>query len=419
LQIDIAESIRETLAEFNPVGLYGIGTLSLNHIPASFGEQRRTLLPPYMQLHFKESNSSNTHLFNWLQEKYEISQKDAESVFKAFCEKLLNALVNYGKVNITGIVSFYQSDNKSLEFIPDKDFTDLFYKGLPEIPALHIDKSERTIQTDSNLTGLKETEDNDHSSLEFDISPEIEKVNDNEEKNVKNDLTSQIEKSAEIDLDSDYEESFEILRNDFISESVEPEPKVVPIDKLNLTINEANKQTINESFDSNATWDPTPVNTDHASDSLFNGRNIALVIGLLLLALLGYFGCKKYLDTSDPVEPNGINTIQNEIPVMSHQDSLDNNLIQIEPTYKGVALPERCAIVTGAFKKSRNAIRMQDRLLTEGYDVFQSVEDGLTRVGFKFDCRDVDLEEYLQNIRKTISEKAWYLDPSLYVEYEI
>lgn len=412
MQIDIAESIRETLAELNPVGLYGIGTLSLVHNPASFGEQRKSLKAPTMSLHFSESNSSNTLLFKWLQEKYDISKSDAEKSFKIFCEKLLNGLVNYGKVNIKGIASFRQNDELALSCTPDKDFVNLFYKGLPEIPISHIDRrdlKDPALSTVASPIVLDEPDSIVESNPEVDSHTEIIPIRD-----------------GSASEETDYEETFEITRKDFIVDDeaaieikpiVQDNTKVVA--QMDSNVASSLKEGSVDTFDATATWDPQPINTNHDADSIFNGRNIALLLGLLLLLILGYFGCQKFFNSSsddaispvDPVEANHV--------AMTHADSISNGLIAESFTFKGVPLPEKCIIVTGVFKKSRNAIRMQDLLLSKGYDVFQSVENGLTRVGFRFECREVDLEGYLQNVRRSISKKAWYLDPSLYVEYEL
>ena len=445
MQINIAESIRETLAELNPVGLYGIGTLSLVHNPASFGEQRKSLRPPSMKLHFSESNSSNTHLFNWLQEKYNISTHDAEKAFKKFCEKLLNALVNYGKVNIKGIASFKQDENMSLACTPDQDFVNLFYKGLPEIPVSHIDRRDlsgysplvpigKVINNDDNESDdISSISNIDKSSnLESDI---IETTDEEESiEFVREEFDSADEEESfelikeEFDTE-DEEESFEFVREEFDAEDEEESfelrredltlPVVIPKSQDNTKT--ATKEEVNKtpSFDPGVTWDSKPVNSNYEADSIFNGRNIALLLGLLLLLILCYFGCQKLFNLSNDSVPNADDKAILENTIMTYADSLENGLIENEEfTFKGVPLPDKCIIITGAFKRARNSIRMHDKLLREGYDVFQSVEGGLTRVGFKFDCKEVDLEEYLQNIRRTISKKAWYLDPSLYVEYE-
>ncbi|MDF1699144.1 MAG: hypothetical protein P1U56_25040, partial [Saprospiraceae bacterium] len=74
-------------------------------------------------------------------------------------------------------------------------------------------------------------------------------------------------------------------------------------------------------------------------------------------------------------------------------------------------------IIVGSFMKTINAIKMTSLLERKGYKAFKSVYKGYTRVGFKYACDNEDLEEYLQEVRKTISKKAWYLDPDLEVAY--
>ena len=40
----------------------------------------------------------------------------------------------------------------------------------------------------------------------------------------------------------------------------------------------------------------------------------------------------------------------------------------------------------------------------------------VTRVGFKFDCREKDLYDFMHEVRKEIVQDAWYLVPRITVK---
>ena len=401
MQIDIAESIRETLAEHQAISLYGIGTLALNHIPASFGKQRQSLLPPTMKLNFSETNTSNTPLIDWLIKKYDISASDAEKAFKTFCERMLNAIVNYGKVNLKGVAYFHKDENAVLKCTPDKDFLKLFYKGLPEVPISLVKTSKATTKSPKTTSDAEVV-----SSITTDLEPDTSKSIPAVDNSKSEAVSTKFEKQADLKAKSIVQdvEPESILKQDLdrgLNVSAQPPssvaPKAIPVVQDNTNL----KST----YDENAKWDPSPVKDGYESDSIFNGRNIALLLGLLLLLILGYFGCQKFLGSDND---NG----SNEDPIVSdnllpsHVDTLSNGLVDSSTLINTeVPLPERCIIITGAFEKSRNVIRMQDLLISQGYDVYKAVEGGLTRVGFRFDCQNEDLEDYLQNIRRNISKK--------------
>ena len=80
--------------------------------------------------------------------------------------------------------------------------------------------------------------------------------------------------------------------------------------------------------------------------------------------------------------------------------------------------PSECIIIAGAFSDMQNADDMENLLARNGYEVYTENYGIYKRVGFTYDCENVDLAEYLNNFRSQIEPKAWYLVPDFYVEYE-
>ena len=74
-------------------------------------------------------------------------------------------------------------------------------------------------------------------------------------------------------------------------------------------------------------------------------------------------------------------------------------------------IQEGCKIVVGSFKDEANALRMEERVLTEGYNTLIEQDNSRSRVIIKFDCLEKDLVDFLVEVRENISPKSWYLLP--------
>lgn len=407
MQLDIAETIREHLSEFNPINLYGIGTLRLVHESASFGEGRESLLPPSMNMEFiEEASVSNASFIQWMSKKYKISTEEADISFKRFCVQLLNALVNYGKVNLKG-VAFFKKDGKtkSVECLPNASYLSNFYKDLPQVPVSILSK-----MNEADLNPVIVTEENKTAEPIVDLNAFVDSEQDFErvkEETVKN---VQFEQTS---IDNTRVQQKEILKEPILNIEEEKTSSVLSLNSNEEKSILKNQDTTEEPLDV-PQWSP------EKEDSIFNIRNISWILALVALLLLGYFGCKYFMSSggTSVAEDNSViidSTASNTIGVDTANVGLidSNQLLKTTPS-----LPEKCIIITGSFKKTRNAIKMQDLLLTKDLEVYKEVYGEFTRVGFKFECKDVDLENYLQDIRRNISKFSWYLDPSLYVEYE-
>ncbi|NNF21349.1 MAG: hypothetical protein HKN67_05360, partial [Saprospiraceae bacterium] len=134
MKVDIAQAIREVLDERQAVTLEGLGSLKLVNTPAAFGELRKSILPPGVDLVFEETTSSNIALIENICLRYDILPNKAEKYIEKFSVTILNTLANFGKVHITGVGSIQRTNEGEINFVADKDFVGQYYKGLPEIP---------------------------------------------------------------------------------------------------------------------------------------------------------------------------------------------------------------------------------------------------------------------------------------------
>ncbi len=80
-------------------------------------------------------------------------------------------------------------------------------------------------------------------------------------------------------------------------------------------------------------------------------------------------------------------------------------------------ISESCVIIIGSFSNYQNVNAAERKLKNRGYSVYVEEYGPYTRVGFEFDCTGKNLEAYIQDIRRSIESKAWYLQPELHVDY--
>ena len=156
------------------------------------------------------------------------------------------------------------------------------------------------------------------------------------------------------------------------------------------------------------------------------------ILGLILLSALCYKGCEKYRsnhtnnppvlvdkvsnnnDSTDPLDNNGkSDPSSNEVNSGDEDSQTSDN----EVTTKAKP-PTECVIILGAFESARNAMKMSSKISSLGYQPYEEYFDtmDLTRVGFKFECGEKDLREFIYEVRKDIAPDAWYLVPRITVE---
>ena len=369
MRIEIAQSIREILDERKTVTIQGLGSIKLVQKPAYFGELRKSMFPPSVDMVFEETSSSNNVLIQRLMENEGVSKKNAEKALRKYSEAIVNALVNYGSVRLKGICRLDRLDSGKIHIDPDESFTAAYFKDLPEVPAIIVapKKASKTISTQAPVTPdetpaaiVTTSEDAIKSSV-----PQPE--------------TAAKATAVITDLIAE-------MKEEQTESTVEP-----PEEEPNYSMQ----------------WDP-----GHHEEGY--GIIPWIIGGIVLIALIAFtvFSFKQ----CQPAE---------ELPFSNEQQSehitdiLVNESTETSDTLAsaGLLTPDKCIIITGSFASQKNVDLMSAKVAGAGHEVYHEVSGNYTRVGLTFDCTDVDLPSYLQNIRATIAPQAWYLDPELYVEY--
>ncbi|NNE26747.1 MAG: hypothetical protein HKN09_07880 [Saprospiraceae bacterium] len=373
MRIEIAQSIREILDERKTITIQGLGSIKLIQKPAYFGELRKTMFPPSVEMLFEESTSSNEALIQRLMENEGLTKKKAKEALNKYFEAVVNALVNYRKVRLKGICRLDQSKSGKIKLEADPAFIGAYFKDLPEVPAKII----TTLPKDANAASERAPEEIISASSAVSL-PEIS------DQSYKSEISQETHST---------EEKVKSVMTDLIAEMKQEAPSA-PSAKA-----EANLE---------AAWAPEKYDEGYGL--------IPWIIGAVLLAALVLFT----IFSIRQCQPSQDMPFSNETPTEHVTDMLIADETQEEDSSSNepLLLPEQCIIITGSFASQANVGLMMTKISDAGYDVYTERSGNYTRVGLSFDCADVDLPAYLQNIRATIAPQAWYLDPELYVEYE-
>jgi len=388
VRIDIAESIRELLADRLPVSLDGIGTLRLHHIPSQFGDKRQSLLPPSVDLKLSSDILHSGVLIDHLKLKYNIKTKVAEDYIKAFNQKVVGALSNFGKVSISGVGIINKSRTGEFSLEPDTRFINAFYQGYPEVKA-EVKKANTGRLTRSSKI-LPPPPIPPPAGREINITPD-EGVIEKAQKPI-----------PVFDLPTDSEPKLS---------TAEAKPEVP-----------TTKKSKNAFVEKLSEWDP-PKKEYPKSDYDYKPSKLWPILSLLAFLILLLFlvkGCNALLFSGSSFEDHvnsEFNEIEKPFENADTSDALTNDLIADDSMNALADRPDHCIIITGTFASSRNIEAMKSKLTEHGYTIHTESFGAYTRVGLRFECAEVDLVEYIQDVRAKIDGKAWYLDPSFYVAY--
>lgn len=120
--IKIAPIIRQMILEGQSVGVPGLGTFHVRHIPSSYDEKNKLLNPPSREIIFEENRYlQNANFISILANKENISVDEA---FQRLAEYLSGsyAQISEGKrVKFSGLGLLHKDENGKLQFEPEEE----------------------------------------------------------------------------------------------------------------------------------------------------------------------------------------------------------------------------------------------------------------------------------------------------------
>ncbi len=392
MKIDIPYFIRQVLREQRKVYLPEIGTFILSQSPAQISDDKSLIHPPSLNILFNDDPSTDHSLKKYIQETDRFTNSKIDKAISDYSQSAFNKLININSNKINGLGTLIR--NEELDKITFEPVLDLFTKEFRNLSSLSIKPIER-IKENSAVDYVIDTQNqsirseskfgwlqpiiagimiaalvilfvimfkkcsNEDTTMFNDPNEEIGTLDESTLDGTTDIFTKRTETQSNVDLDKKYQEVDKMLEGTSI------------LDKTDAKLNEELKQLI----------DNSKVNKNETSK--------AVVIAEAAVE-------------KEPVV---------KTPEVENTAGSENKFADIIPE------SGKCIIILGSLKRASNITRMISLIERDGKKAFTSQYKGMTRVGFKFDCSDVDIDVYLNDIRKRLSSKAWYLDPTVSIPY--
>jgi len=123
---------------------------------------------------------------------------------------------------------------------------------------------------------------------------------------------------------------------------------------------------------------------------------------------------KDTLNHTEPTDTSSLTVIADTLTVsdttqaivLPKEDEIkEENITELNKTVQG----KTCVIIVGSFIKKNNAIRMEQKVVHDGYTSFTEEYGKFNRVGIQFDCMQRNLEEVLAKLKQKYHPDSWIL----------
>lgn len=151
MEVDVASAIEEILDRRKTVSINGLGSLMLENRSAKVSEDGTEIQPPSAILSFFDTQTQNKPLRKYLADKYDLTKDQSKKAINKFSESVVNALSNYGEVNIKG-VAYIQRKGGQIRVQANDGFINKYYKNLPAVP---LKSTATTNETPASKTDKK------------------------------------------------------------------------------------------------------------------------------------------------------------------------------------------------------------------------------------------------------------------------
>jgi nucleoid DNA-binding protein len=466
MKIDVSKAIIDFLHNQKKVSIPGIGSFYTMSSQSTIGLGQRILNPPSTNLVFSDQMDDAESLIKYLQDEYDLSFAKADSAVKRYASSVLNNLLNLGTARIPGVGHLIQKPGEDLLFKPSEFGFDKQTYGLTPLEISPIKRS--VVEKETKIAQIIKASESSQSNavkqssgkgiwrniwpslllilllsiitflLAYWLNGSNALSSEQTNTEIVEDISNQSDESVTEEEISDFFES------EAITERSETETIGENSNIKGSTNEESNaKLPADDKIDTNSTnIDPTEI--EEASNSSSNHVNNSIADREKALEELADSEEKEEIvannefanDTSTDLEKEklesgdadaSINRPGDRIQLNSDEEKARSdsallshisnhpNLIKYKDVISWQALELGCVIVIGSFHKSKNAIKMRNQIINAGLQPHTSYFGDFTRIAIVFECRDHDLEGYIDTIRRDFNKDAWYLLPELEV----
>lgn len=387
MKIDIPYYIRQVLREQRKVYVPEIGTFTLIQSPARLSDTKLKIDPPQLNIRYDDDQSNDSSLKNYIKDTGRFSNSKIEKAISDFTQRTFNKLINVNKSEILGLGTLIKVENEEkVSFLPTLDLFTREFKDLKTIDLTLVEriKEENLVSHAIDTSDVSARAPGRFSWLQPIIAGIVIAA-----------LAIFIVKSCRNYDDTTYQN-----------------PEVDQIGAIDDTTNQQDETEVNNELSSDSVGIIEELDKEYEEvDKMLQGRSkinfpdskLEEELSQLELSEESIKDLPKTKDTT-------VKSITKEKELESPNPSI-NKYADIIPS------SGNCIIILGSFKRASNITRMISLIEREGKNVYQSQYQGKTRVGFKFDCTEVEIEEYLNDVRERLSSKAWYLDPTVSIPY--
>jgi len=402
MKSNLSDIVSKYLFSYGSVGIPGIGTFSISDSSSGFKLENDVLSPPTKMVDFSEEVSSEDALVKYLKNNHGYSRKEAEKTISDYSKRFLNDLLNYGVANIPGIGKLSKYASGEIVFDPAKEYLITSNYMLPEIKLTPIDNTgvvkelatkPEPIASKPAVAAIAGTIPTAATTAAF--------LGNKPEKKAVPPPVPQATPPPPIEKPQ--------IKAEVKKEVKQTPAPTKPIVKKAPVASTPIKST------------PPPVVYEEERSFLSEWK-WPILLGLLLLGacIFGIKMCKKYTSGEGLGISNPISDLADKVTGKKDADVSMDDYLKDKPKLQKYAkfltkkiVDDGCVIIVGTFKKSRNMIRMKDRILRAGLNPYTEVFEGMNRVGVLFPCEEHDLEEYITKLRKSFGKDAWFLNPPM------
>lgn len=414
MKSNLSDIVSKYLFSYGSVAIPGIGTFSISDSSSGFKLEDNVLIPPTRMVDFSEEVSNEDALIKYLKNNHGYSRKEAEKTISDYSKRFLNDLLNYGVANIPGIGRLSKYASGEIVFDPAKEYLITSNYMLPKLKLTPIDNTGvvKELLPKSTPAVSKPAVAAIAGAVPTAATAAAFLGNNTPEQKP---ASAPVVKQTTEPPVAKPEPVTEIKKEIKPTSKVESPPKVTQTPKAEPIVKE--KPVVSTPIKST----PPPVHYEEER-SFWSEWKWPLILGLLLFAasIFGIKMCKKYTSGEGINISNPISDLTDKVMGKDEAEESIDDYLKDKPKLQKYAdvltkkiVDEGCVIIVGTFKKSRNVVRMKDRILRAGLDPYTEVHQGLNRVGVLFKCEDHDLEEYITTLRKAFGKEAWFLNPPL------
>ena len=145
--MEILSYVADLIQSRKEIGIFGLGTIYKKKAPGRYDTATHTFLPPSYQIAFKQEQSEDNSLPDYISAQRSISRESAEYFIGVFVKEINEQLANQGNADLSPLGTLISTED-AVRFEPNQDFKSGFeFFGLPAVKTTPITPPEELPKT--------------------------------------------------------------------------------------------------------------------------------------------------------------------------------------------------------------------------------------------------------------------------------